>query len=80
MPDTSNRKRPLKTASTLDALIPVIALVALLGASVYLYDAIGGPVQVALILCAMLAGMIGYKNGHSVEKLGKAAVDSISAS
>ncbi len=80
MPDTSNRKRPLKTASTLDALIPVIALVALLGASVYLYggDAIGGPVQVALILCAMLAGMIGYKNGHSVEKLGKAAVDSIS--
>ena len=64
----------------LDALIPVVTLIAFLAAAVYLYggDAIGGPVQVALIITAMIAGLVGVKNGHSVDKIGKAAVDSIS--
>ena len=64
----------------LDALIPIITLIAFLAAAVYLYggDAIGGPVQVALIITAMIAGIVGVKNGHSVDKIGKAAVDSIS--
>jgi NhaC family Na+:H+ antiporter len=63
----------------MDAMIPIIALVLFLGAAVYLYggDAIGGPVQVALILTALLAGLIGVKNGHSVALIGKAATDSI---
>ncbi len=64
----------------LDALIPVVVLVVFLAAAVYLYggDAIGGPVQVALIITAMIAGLNGVKNGHSVDKIGKAAVNSIS--
>lgn len=64
----------------LDALGVVVVLVVFLAAAVYLYggDAIGGPVQVALIITAMIAGLVGIKNGHSVDKIGKAAVDSIS--
>ena len=79
MTDREHRTRTPRAPSLLDALIPVVVLVVFLGAAVYLYggDAIAGPVQVALILCAMLAGLIGLKNGHTPDKLGKAAVDSI---
>jgi len=75
-----NRTRVPRAPSLRDALIPIGVLVALLVAAVYLYggDAIAGPVQVALILSAMLAGLVAVKNGHSVDKIGKAAVDSIS--
>ena len=64
----------------LDALIPVFALVIMLVSAVYLYggDATAGPFQVALILSAIVAGLVAYKNGHSFEKVGKAAVDGIS--
>jgi NhaC family Na+:H+ antiporter len=66
--------------STLEAWIPVAALVGLivLGVGLYGGDLTAGPVQVALILCAILAGLIGRKNGHSMETLAKAAVDAIS--
>ncbi len=72
---------PIKPPSFLDALIPIIALVILLGSAIYLYgaDSTSGPVQVALILCMMIAGLIGLKNGHKWEDMGKAAVDGISS-
>lgn len=79
MPGEIVRTRNPRPPSLLDSLIPIIVLVGFLGAAVYLYggDAIGGPVQVALILTALLAGIIGVKNGHSVALIGKAATDSI---
>jgi NhaC family Na+:H+ antiporter len=63
----------------LDALIPVVFLIVALGCAVFLYggDAIGGPVQVAMFLSAVVAALVGYKNGHSVARMTKAAVDSI---
>jgi NhaC family Na+:H+ antiporter len=75
MAGDKGRTRVPRAPSLLDALIPIGFLVASLVAAVYLYggDAIGGPVQVALILSAMIAGLIGLKNGHSVEEIGKAA-------
>ena len=56
----------IKPPSFLNALIPIIALVVLLFSAVYLYgaDSTAGPVQVALILCMMIAGLVGLKNGH----------------
>jgi NhaC family Na+:H+ antiporter len=71
-------KKP-RPPSLVDALIPIVILVVFLAAAVYLYggDAIGGPVQVALILTALVAGIIGVKNGHSAALIGKAATDSI---
>ena len=48
--------------------------------AVYLYgsDATGGPIQVALILCTLVAGLVGLKNGHRWEDMGHAAVEGIS--
>jgi len=70
----------IRPPSMLDALIPIISLVILLGTAVYLYgsDATGGPIQVALILCTMIAGLVGLKNGLSWEDMGHAAVEGIS--
>jgi len=70
----------IRPPTMLDALIPVFALVIMLVSAVYLYggDATAGPFQVALILSAIIAGLVAYKNGHSFEKVGKAAVDGIS--
>lgn len=75
----SDAKRIPHRPSLIDALIPVVFLIAALGAAVYLYggDAIGGPVQVAMFLSAVVAALVGYKNGHSVARMTKAAVDSI---
>jgi NhaC family Na+:H+ antiporter len=70
----------IKVPSLLDALIPIISLVVMLASAVFLYgtDATGGPIQVALLLSGIVAMLIGVKNGHSIERLGKAAVDGIS--
>ena len=65
----------------LDALIPIIALVLLLMLAIVLYGdgGIGGPVQVALMVSMLVAAAVGLKNGHSLEAMGKAAVDGISS-
>jgi NhaC family Na+:H+ antiporter len=70
----------IKPPTMIDALIPVIALVIMLASAIYLYgaDATGGPIQVALILAGLVAMLVGVKNGHSVERIGKAATDGIS--
>jgi NhaC family Na+:H+ antiporter len=75
----SGTKRIPHRPSLIDALIPVIFLIIALGAAVFIYggEAIGGPVQVAMFLAAVVAGLVGYKNGHSVARMTKAAVDSI---
>ena len=66
--------------STIEALTPVVLLIMLivLGTVLYGGDLVAGPIQVALILCALVAGLIGVKNGHSTSDLGKAAANAIS--
>ena len=55
-------------------------LALLLASAVYLYGADGtaGPIQVALILSMLVAGLVGLKNGHKWADMGKAAVEGIS--
>ncbi len=69
------RPRP----SLVDALIPVGALVVLLALSYYLFGdtASGGPNQVALVFCGLVAAGIGYKNGLPFAGIREAAVDGI---
>jgi len=66
--------------STFEALVPVVLLIGLivLGTILYGGDLVAGPIQVALIFCALVAGLIGVKNGHSTEDMGKAAVNAVS--
>jgi NhaC family Na+:H+ antiporter len=73
--------RAQRPPSLADALIPLAFLVLTLGFAVVVYrdDAIFGPVQVSLFLSALVAGLVGFKNGHSVEDLSRAAVDSVAS-
>lgn len=63
--------RTIKAPSYLDALIPVVSLIALVGASVALFglNAVNGPLQVAIIISTMITSMVILKNGHSWEAI-----------
>jgi NhaC family Na+:H+ antiporter len=68
--------------SRLQSLIPIVALVALLGASVFLYgaDSSYGPNQIALIAAAMVAAAIGIRNGYRWKEIEDGIVHGISLS
>jgi len=53
----------------------------LIGGSLALFglDALDGPIQVALVLCAMVAALVAMKNGHSFEEVQRAAQGSVAS-
>ena len=61
------------------ALVPVVALVGLLGLSFYLFGdaAAAGPNQVALVFCTLVAAHVAWRHGHSIPELRDAAVASV---
>ena len=65
--------------SLAEAIVPVAALILLVGLSYFLFGDAGaaGPNQVALVVATMIAVLIGRRRGHSLETLGKAASDSV---
>jgi NhaC family Na+:H+ antiporter len=68
----------------LDALIPLIVLAGSIAASLALFglDALDGPIQVALVLCTIVATLIVLKNGHTwadVERATQGALSSIAS-
>ena len=68
-----------KAPSLLDALIPIVALVAMLALSVYLFgsDSSSGPNQIVLTLGAAIAAIVAIKNGHKWYDVQKAIVAGI---
>ena len=83
MPSTE-QERAVRDPSLLDAIVPLVTLVLLIGGSLALFglDALDGPIQVALVLCAMIAALIVLKNGHpweDVQAAGQRAVSSITS-
>jgi NhaC family Na+:H+ antiporter len=60
--------------------VPVASLILLVGLSYFLFGDAGamGPNQVALVVSTVIAGFIGWRCGHSIDGLGKAATDSVS--
>ncbi|MEV1119189.1 Na+/H+ antiporter NhaC [Actinosynnema sp. NPDC049800] len=70
MTDTGGH-RDVRAPSLVDATVPLVALVALIGGSLALFGtaALDGPVQVALVLCAMVATLVVLKNGHRWEEV-----------
>jgi len=77
MPEESPR-----SPSLLQSLIPVIFLVGLLAASVYLFgdSSSGGPNQIALVLAAAVAAVVGAVNGYPWKTMEKGIVHGISLS
>jgi NhaC family Na+:H+ antiporter len=67
--------------SVADALIPLGALVVLIGGSLLLFglDALDGPIQVALVLCTMVAALVGMKNGYRWEEVEEATKGSLAS-
>lgn len=77
--------RTIKEPSYLDAIVPLVVLIALIAGSVVLFGlgAIDGPTQVALILSTMVAAIIILKNGHPWDEIaasgGRALASIVSA-
>jgi NhaC family Na+:H+ antiporter len=63
----------------LDALIPVVALIALIALTIVLFGiaATDGPLQVALLASAVIAGLVALKNGHTTSAVRDAMVGGI---
>ena len=80
MTEKEKTEREITPPTMLDALIPIGSLIVLLALAIVIYgdEGVSGPIQVALILCTLIAGLIGLKNGHRWEDMGKAAVEGIS--
>ena len=72
--------KPVVEPSILDALIPIISLITLLGASVYFFgeDSSYGANQIALLFCAGIASIVGLKNGIQWNTIEKGIVKGIS--
>lgn len=70
-----------KQASLLDALIPIIALVIMLATSVAFYgsDSSYGANQIALIIGAAIASLIGFKNGYSWKDIELGVVNGVAS-
>src|SRR5262245_23081113 len=62
-------------------IFPLVLLIALIAASVYLYglDALNGPLQVALIVCSMVTGLIIVRNGHTWDDIAEAGKKGLSS-
>lgn len=77
-----NMTQQLKQPSLLDALLPLLALMMMLGLSVQLYgsDSSYGPNQIVLFLCAGIAALIGLKNGYRWGDIEHAMIHGISLS
>ncbi|MDG1658282.1 MAG: sodium:proton antiporter, partial [Crocinitomicaceae bacterium] len=71
-----SRKR---TPTLIGSMIPIVVLVALLALNVMIYgeDATYGSNQIALLIAAAVAAVIGIINGYSWKKLQKGIVKSI---
>ena len=59
-PTDPGRTRLVKEPTLLDALIPLVTLVVLIGGAILLFglDALDGPVPAALVVCAMVAAYL----------------------
>ncbi len=73
---TQSGPRPL---TMIEATIPIVALVILVGLSYFLFGDAGakGPNQVALVLAAMIGLVIGRRAGYTTEQLREAAIASV---
>ncbi|MCL1035697.1 Na+/H+ antiporter NhaC [Shewanella submarina] len=69
----------VKQPSLIDAMIPVVTLMAMLATAVYLFsfDSSGGANQIALILSACVAMLVGIKNGYKWKDIEEGMVRSI---
>jgi NhaC family Na+:H+ antiporter len=78
--DPSIKEKSVRDPSLVDALIPLLFMIVLLVTSIVLFglDAAVGPLQVALLMSAVVGAVVAHKNGHSWQRLGEEIVKGIS--
>ena len=78
--DNMTTKQSKTTPSLFEAIFPILSLIIMLSASVYIYgdDSSYGGNQIALIICAGIASIIGIKNGYSWKEIEAGIVKGIS--
>jgi NhaC family Na+:H+ antiporter len=76
---TDGKPAGIRQLTMTEAAIPIVALIVLVGLSFYLFGDAGakGPNQVALVLAAMIALVIGRRAGYTSEQLREAAIASV---
>ena len=76
---TATTPEGIRPLTMTEAAIPIVALIVLVGLSFYLFGDAGakGPNQVALVLAAMIALVIGRRAGYTLEQLREAAIASV---
>jgi Na+:H+ antiporter, NhaC family len=81
MTSTNGRAAATRPPSLVDALIPLVTLVVLLGLAIGLsgIGAVDGPLQVALLGSALVAGLVALKNGHTSAAISDAAIGGVSS-
>ena len=81
MADQPNTSRSVREPSYADAIVPLVTLIVLIAGSVFLFGsaAVDGPMQVALILSAMVTSFIILKNGHPWESIVKSSQSALSS-
>src|SRR4051794_31846296 len=67
--------------SLFDALLPMVVLIGLLFLTIVLFGigATDGPLQVALMASALVAGLVALKNGHQSAAISEAAIGGVSS-
>jgi Na+:H+ antiporter, NhaC family len=77
----SRSQSPPRSPSLLDALVPVVALILLIGSTIVSFgiDATAGPLQVALLMSATVAGLVAFKNGYSAAYIRDAAIGGVAS-
>ncbi|MGY1821270.1 Na+/H+ antiporter NhaC [Geodermatophilus sp. SYSU D00079] len=67
--------------SLVDAVVPLVALATLIAGCLLLFglDALDGPLQVALVVCAAVAALVALKNGHRWEEVQSAGQEAIAS-
>ena len=78
---TADPGRTVREPTMLDALLPIVVLIALLATTIALFgiDATNGPLQVALLLSAAFASLMAFKNGYTVAGVADAAVGGVTS-
>src|SRR6059058_4913003 len=72
-------QRVPRPPSFLDAILPVLVLIALIALTISLFgvSATDGPLQVALLLAAAFASLIAFKNGYTTAAVADAAIGGV---
>src|SRR3954447_13799594 len=80
-PSSTDGERQPRPPTLLDAVLPVVVLIALIALTIGLFgvSATDGPLQVALLLSAAFASLMALKNGYRTAQIADAAVAGVSS-